>query len=81
MELVLKASHSDLQLQVLTLLTSVLHEITTCLLSSLRLLPPVLQKHSLLLLTIAVPVKAEMKNLSILSPALLNSRILELQEN
>lgn len=67
--------------QVLTFLTSALHEITACFLSSLRLLPPVLQKHSLLLLTVAVPVKVEMKNLSVLPPALLNSQILELQEN
>lgn len=49
--------------------------------STLRLLPPMLQKHSLLLLTIAVPIKVEMKNPSILSSALLNNQMLELQEN
>lgn len=57
--------------QVLALLTSAFHEITTCFLPSL----------GPLLLTAAVFVKVEIENLSTLSPALLKSQILELQEN
>lgn len=57
--------------QVSTLLTSAFHEITTCFLPSLRML----------LLTTAVSVELEIKNLSKLSPALLKSQILELQKN
>lgn len=57
--------------QVLALLTSAFHEITTCFLPSLRLL----------LLPTAVFVKMEIENPSRVSPALLKSQILDLQEN
>lgn len=57
--------------QVLALVTSAFHEITPCFQPS----------PGLLLLTTAVFVKMEIKNLSALSPALLKSQMLQLQGN
>lgn len=57
------------------------HEVYTCFLSSLMLLPSILQKCHRVPLPAVVLVNVEIKNPSVLLSSVLNIQILELQED